>query len=356
MCNNIRNRSIQSCCCALRLIGFWLSAVFILFDGFYFHIKVIGNEVKVVDLIQFNGDILAYLRFKYLESVVDYFVVVEGAYTFTGIRKEKLFMDLHADWFTELERKNKLLKVVYYENPLNNSFHHNNANHVLDSTSTLHHESFQKDYAAEKILQHFGNTSFVLIVCDADEIPKREFVSHLSDNYEDMNSGAFLDMVYFYYNFRWVKNTRWQRAMVLNDRLLRKSRNDKITLHELRMIGEFTVIKNAGWHCSYCTSTEKIMHKYLHSSSAHPHSNDSNNNNNSSSINSSNISSPSQWINNCIDNGIDLFLRKESHEQLSPYDGKLGYPILPGVVDVLALQNLQSKFTRNGTFLGFTEH
>jgi len=49
--------------------------------------------------------------------------------------------------------------------------------------------------------------------------------------------------------------------MVLNDRLLRKSVANRITLHELRMIGDFTIIRNAGWHYSYCMSAEKIIHK-----------------------------------------------------------------------------------------------
>jgi hypothetical protein len=189
--------------------------------------------------------------------------------------------------------------------------------------------------------------------CDADEIPKRGVVSQFKDNYDDLGTtGAFLDMVYFYYNFRWVKNSKWQRAMVLNDRLLRKSRADGVTLHELRMIGEFTIIKNAGWHCSYCMSAEKILHKYLHSinttspSTAIP----------LSLIGTGSSNTASQWITHCVDKGIDLFLRKESHEQLSLYDGRLGYPTLPGVIDISALQYLQTMFSSNGTFLGFREN
>eukprot|EP01036_Dinobryon_divergens_P031982 gene31982-41481_t len=162
-------------------------------------------------------------------------------------------------------------------------------------------------------------------------------------------------MVYFYYNFRWVKNSKWQRAMVLNDRLLRKSRADRVTLHELRMIGEFTIIKNAGWHCSYCMSNEKILHKYLHSinsSSSLSLSSVTSAPSTALSI-SDNSSNASQWISHCIDNGIDLFLRKENHEQLSLYDGKLGYPSLPGVIDISGLQYLQKMFSANGTFMGF---
>ena len=73
--------------------------------------------VKVVDLIQFNGDVLADLRYKYLEGVVDLFVVVEGTYTFSGFRKEKLYMNIHEDWFKEIEDKGKILKVVFDEKP-----------------------------------------------------------------------------------------------------------------------------------------------------------------------------------------------------------------------------------------------
>ena len=61
------------------------------------------SDVKVVDLIQFNGDVLANLRYKYLEGVIDLFVIVEGTYTFSGFRKEKLYINIHEDWFKEIE-------------------------------------------------------------------------------------------------------------------------------------------------------------------------------------------------------------------------------------------------------------
>ena len=78
------------------------------------------SDVKVVDLIQFNGDVLANLRYKYLEGVVDLFVIVEGTYTFSGFRKEKLFINIHEDWFKEIEDKGKILKVIFDEKPTMN--------------------------------------------------------------------------------------------------------------------------------------------------------------------------------------------------------------------------------------------
>jgi hypothetical protein len=84
------------------------------------------SEVKVVDLIQFNGDILADLRLKYLDEMVDLFVIVEGTYTFNGVRKEKLYMNIHEDWFKEVEEKNKVLKIVFDEKPtINKGFNLN---------------------------------------------------------------------------------------------------------------------------------------------------------------------------------------------------------------------------------------
>ena len=84
------------------------------------------SEVKVVDLIQFNGDVLADLRLKYLDEMVDLFAIVEGTYTFNGVRKEKLYMDIHEDWFKEVEGKNKVLKIVFDEKPtINKGFNLN---------------------------------------------------------------------------------------------------------------------------------------------------------------------------------------------------------------------------------------
>jgi len=298
---------------------------------------------KVIDLIQFNGDILVELRFNYLIDVVDLFAVVEGTHTFAGIRKETLYTDTFNVWFKKLEESNKLLKIIYDDFPSSNLTDQQSQNNNFLMTKR---ESFQKDFAVQKILQYMGNESFVLISSDADEIPKLEIISYLIQDYEELDSGAYLDMVNLFYNFKWAKNSKWQRAMVLNDRLLRKSISNRITLHELRMIGEFTVIKNAGWHCSFCMSAEKILHKislsHSHLSETHFKSSSINSHMNLSNINSS-------WIKHCIEYGIDLFQRKDSSEQLRLYDGKQGYPIpVYGNVTVDILRDLQNRFDEGG--------
>lgn len=317
---------------------------------------VIGyiSAVKVIDLIQFNGDILVNLRFIYLFDVVDKFVVVEGAYGYNGVRKEALFMDIHADWFEKLSKSNKLLKFVVTDfPPMNHTPHH--SQHSMNSQNyetiaAYKRESFQRDYAVSKILEFYQNESFMLISCDADEIPRREVLLQLKSKeyYEEYSSGAYLDMGYFYYNFRWIKNSKWQRAIAIGDSLLRKTVKENITLHELRMLGQFTVIMNAGWHCSYCTSAEKIRHKLTHSV-AHMESNSLSHHHSPPHMIANNLT----WINHCIDEGIDLFERKESHEILKPYDGRLGYPNISEFVMIDALRYLQKRFNDNGTFLGF---
>ena len=63
-----------------------------------------------------------------------------------------------------------------------------------DGLSILRHESSQKDYAVEKIFQYFGNESFILLSCDADEIPKREIVAQFKDNYDDLETTSSISL------------------------------------------------------------------------------------------------------------------------------------------------------------------
>ena len=151
---------------------------------------------------------------------------------------------------------------------------------------------------------------------DADELPSKEFVQTLSGRYDELIDGAILDMVFFYYNFKWLKPSRWQRAIIITDALLKKSKADHgfVSLQYLRMTGRFPVIANSGWHCSHCMSADKIVQKLR----AYSHAHEDLSHNESEFLNI-------EWIEDCILKGEDIFHR---NDKLVPYNGKKGYPDL----------------------------
>mmetsp|Transcript_26790 Transcript_26790/g.38263 ORF Transcript_26790/g.38263 Transcript_26790/m.38263 type:complete len:81 (+) Transcript_26790:202-444(+) len=77
-------------------------------------------------------------------------------------------METHNDWFKKIEESKKLLKIIYddFSNTSISTDHQSQNNNLL----VTKRESFQKDYAIQKILQYMGNESFILISSDADEI------------------------------------------------------------------------------------------------------------------------------------------------------------------------------------------
>ena len=60
------------------MISIFCSNLYLIFQIFTVIYITITTSQKVVDLIPFNGDVMADFRFKYLIDVVDLFVIVES--------------------------------------------------------------------------------------------------------------------------------------------------------------------------------------------------------------------------------------------------------------------------------------
>jgi beta-1,4-mannosyl-glycoprotein beta-1,4-N-acetylglucosaminyltransferase len=279
------------------------------------------SSQKIIDVITFNGDVFADIRLQYLRDVVDLFVVVESRYTFSGQYKDEFYLDVHSDWFSALLEERKLLPLKIENETMSRGITFEMV--TKDTIQTTHHaaalirEGFQRDYALQAVMDLMGEESFILLSSDADELPTKEIVQTLPGRYEELIDGAVLDMVYFYYNFKWVKpHSRWQRAILVTDKLLKKTEADIgfLSLQYLRMTGKFIVLGNAGWHCSHCLSSDKIVHKLR----AYSHAHEDPSHNESQFLNI-------EWIEDCISKGEDIFHR---HEKLVPYDGKKGIPDL----------------------------
>jgi len=163
-------------------------------------------------------------------------------------------------------------------------------------------------------------------VSDGDELPSQYFYRSAQNNYAQFNTIHHLDQVWLYYSFQWTLSGRWHSSFVLND--IAMETKNSLTFNQIRftLFDKKKVIPEAGWHCSYCSSTADIVRKLK--SFSHTEYN-------------------SEWftnesrINQSISNGLDLFGRKDYIYKLSRYNGSDGYP------DVGYVKNMDFTFLHN---------
>jgi hypothetical protein len=278
---------------------------------------------KIVDTFIFDGEPAALFRLQYLKDVVDLFVIAEMKVTFSGLVKKGYQLNRYNDTFTELEKSGKLLRIYIEDFPYKDQYHwkigrfyyetHSMLDIILNSVKEVRmlpfaRERYLRDISTPYIFDYMKGHPFILMVCDADEIPSRNFVTKLRHLYYALDSPVRMDMLTFYYSFKWVKPERWSRAFVVNDRNI--TRNTSV--NDIRFFNEkLPMFKQTGWHCSYCSTPAKIAQKIRHFSHVEF--------NKPQFVNES-------WIQHCREHGVDIFNRPWDNEVLSKYNGSEGYP------------------------------
>ena len=180
----------------------------------------------------------------------------------------------------------------------------------LSVTSAWDRVSYLTNVGRKVLLDYFGERPFIVIVSDADEIPRRDLILGWSKTYNRFNTPQILEMTLHYYSFRWILTGEiWTRAFVINDFALRKLRK---SLYQIR-VGDrrkSSFVAEGGWHCTYCfPNVSEIQVKIM--TMAH-------------SEFSKEPFNTSLWVQHCVDKGVDLFQRK--WVKIDPYNGRIGYP------------------------------
>jgi beta-1,4-mannosyl-glycoprotein beta-1,4-N-acetylglucosaminyltransferase len=198
-----------------------------------------------IDTFLFNGDWIVKLRLAYLYNFVDVFYVVEGRYTFSGLRKETLFTDTCRDWFEPYMDK---IRFIISEKP------------AFDNA--WQEETYQRNLVLNYILDDKPPTmDYVLAVCDCDEIYDIDVISKVLPNFTGL---AALDMSVHYYRFTHVLDERCSVPFMIHSSLLKREPE----LSQLRatklLNGErisCQVLLSAGWHFSFFMSIDDIQRK-----------------------------------------------------------------------------------------------
>ena len=228
------------------------------------------------DNFLFNGEEIVKLRLKYLYEHVDTFYICEKRYTHQGGRKDALFFEKNADWFSPY-----LNKIVF----------------ITDETPSYEdswrNENTHRNYSRQFILEKNKDVKYILSVCDCDEIPDATVVMKNKDKiYQITNNGAIkMKQEFFYYNLNWKMADMWYHSFFINDSsLLKEPFVEKFRTTSKNIVG----VIDCGWHLSYFMTPPEIVRKI--ESFAHTECNKEE-------------FKPREFIRDCIVYGNDIYKR-----------------------------------------------
>ena len=204
----------------------------------------------------FNEDLLLTIRLETLWNHVDFFVIVESAYTISGNEKS---INFNLEKFKKYQSKIRYLLIKEYPFALNNPWEN---------------ERFQRNYI-ENGLYDAQPDDWVLI-SDLDEIPRPECISLFKAS--QFLRGDFEQNYYSYFlNNMYIKNGS---AVFFYGSKITTFNNFKLFFHEAERVRSYKssgwlrqfkrwwfkktkvqIIKNGGWHFTWVTSIEKIILK-----------------------------------------------------------------------------------------------
>jgi len=210
----------------------------------------------IIDCIMYNGEPIVLTRLEMLNETVDYFYITEATVTFSGLEKETLFKDLHADDFKLYKHK---IRWNIYEPPPDWE--------SKEGISWKREEAIRNDIL-NKIRDDVDKgvlpspNKIVLVNTDADEIPNTKVLEELRPGKKWyahlMVHPLHLEMNFFYFNYNWVYNEKWTKGNVVSGQHVLEGTYD---LENLRMVNKVSRIPDGGYHLSYALSVDDIIRK-----------------------------------------------------------------------------------------------
>ncbi|MGE4062896.1 MAG: hypothetical protein AB7E79_05970 [Rhodospirillaceae bacterium] len=250
--------------------------------------------MKVIDCFPYNGEAIALFRLAYLWDVVDEFVIVEAGETHSGRKKDGLFLDRCAAQLAPFRRKITPLVIPSFPVPTEADLAPLRNPKRQTEPQAWFREKYQRNFAGEYLSSMRGSEPWIVLGCDADEIPRRDLVARLPQSYESLDRGYRLQMALHYYSSRWIKRDKWYHAFVANDRAVRAHTIDALRIGPVIK----KVLPDAGWHLAYFMTNEEIQRKVQ--SFAH------------TELDTGRARSAA-WIQQCRETGQDLYNPGEQH-------------------------------------------
>ncbi|KAL3132132.1 hypothetical protein ABBQ32_008742 [Trebouxia sp. C0010 RCD-2024] len=203
---------------------------------------------RIYDCFLFHDEAdMLEIRLNELHNIVDYFVVLESAYTFTGLPSRLVFSDV-AERFTHFS--SQIIHVVVDDLP-------------TEGDAWAKEEILRNTLLSSGLYQPGKEVQAgdIIIVADVDEIIKPSVLKSLKYCKGYDGKHIRFQPKFFYYAFCFSVQETWQHpdaTIFVNKELLMDATS-------LRRSGDPSlVVPDAGWHCSYCFATLEAFRGKLH--------------------------------------------------------------------------------------------
>ena len=204
--------------------------------------------------IFFNEKELAELRIKYLNSVVDFYVVVEANITHQGKKKNWNFPNILKNNLKEFASK-----IQYHQLDIDIDKIKNENSwiiHGVKGDEAWRIENYQRNFIKDACKKFSGND--ILIISDVDEIPskkKLEFV--LSCDFKQIAPIAF-EQHLFHLDCNYLKQESWRGSILTTMQIC-----NTYSPQELRNArNKISHLSDSGWSFSSFGSYEVIKEKF----------------------------------------------------------------------------------------------
>ena len=232
--------------------------------------------MKIFDCITYYDEELLFdIRCHYLDSLVDYFVVVEAKFTHSGEPK-KLNFDINK--FTKF--KSKIIYHIIENQPADikniNSNNDKNNNLSIKRLNSLKRIEQSYEETIKAVKKYYQPDDYYML-SDSDEIPKIDKKIFLNNR----NKIIIFKQKFFYYKFNlfydllpWFGTRACKFRNLRSPTWLRNSKHKKYSFWRLDTFFSNTkfinlnIIDDGGWHFSNLKTLDKIIEK-LNSSGHH---------------------------------------------------------------------------------------
>jgi beta-1,4-mannosyl-glycoprotein beta-1,4-N-acetylglucosaminyltransferase len=263
--------------------------------------NVASKTKKIVDCFIFYNELemLSY-RLHTLNSVVDYFVIVEARQTHVGASKPLHFEEnKHDPRF--LPYADKIIHIVV-------DLPHTQAAMNVDISQNHQwtNENFQRNCISRGIdelasrLNHYD----IIVVADLDEVPDPATLAKMKESCFSLNKVVAFEQDFYYYNLKCKHTEKWNKCKALTFGTYMEMNASFETIRHLQC----AKIARGGWHLSYFGDAKFIKNKienFTHQEHNLEHITDV------------------DAIQKRIDEGIDLYMRPgETFERVAIGDNK----------------------------------
>ena len=208
----------------------------------------------------FNEKELVELRLKYLDPIVDYFIIIESNITFTGKKKEWNFPHVLK---TKLKKFSH--KIQYHQLNIDINKIKNEESWIIENVKGddfWRIENFQRNYI-KTACSNFSNND-ILIISDLDEIPSKKKLNFiLSSDFKKISPIA-LEQHLFHLDCNFLRLESWRGSIVTTMQESNEHKPQKFR----RLRNKISHFTDGGWSFSSFGGYERVKEKiesYAHS-------------------------------------------------------------------------------------------